>query len=178
MVERQRRERFESVYYENVDAIAAYALRRADREAAKDVISETFLVAWRRLDEMPADAGPWLYGVARKVLANQRRTAVRVQALEERLARERQVWSASDPAPDAGRLREALLTLREPDQEVLMLVAWEELDATEAAAALGCTRASFAVRLHRARRRLAHALAAEGDDDGSQSAALQAMEAR
>jgi RNA polymerase sigma-70 factor, ECF subfamily len=126
-------------------------------------VAETFLVAWRRLDEMPSDGLPWLYGVARRVLANQRRTADRGAALEERVA------SAAPPAPsrdpgesagDAEILRLALGRLPEPSREALMLVAWHGLSGARAARAAGCSRAAFAVRLHRARARLAAELAA------------------
>jgi RNA polymerase sigma-70 factor (ECF subfamily) len=60
----------------------------------------------------------------------------------------------------AADLRTALANLAEPDQEVLRLVGWEELTVAEAATVLGCTRTAAAVRLHRARRRLAAAMAA------------------
>jgi RNA polymerase sigma-70 factor (ECF subfamily) len=76
-VEPTRNERFEGLFRDNYAAVRGYALRRAPRDMAQDVVAETFLVAWRRLDDVPADALPWLYGVARRVLANQRRSADR-----------------------------------------------------------------------------------------------------
>jgi RNA polymerase sigma-70 factor (ECF subfamily) len=124
------------------------------------VVSETFLVAWRRLDSVPDDPLPWLYGVARRVLANQRRSAGRARALEERL-KVAEPRTGADPAERAGEvdaLRHALATLSPDDREALMLIAWEDLDNARAARASGCSRATFAVRLHRARRRLADAL--------------------
>jgi RNA polymerase sigma-70 factor, ECF subfamily len=158
-----RDERFEGLFRGNYPAVRAYALRRASRDAAQDVVAETFLVAWRRLDDVPADALPWLYGVARRVLANQRRSADRSAALGERLA------STAPPAPqpdtgdstaDAEILRVALGRLSEPSREALMLVAWHGLSGARAARAAGCSRGAFAVRLHRARARLAAELAA------------------
>lgn len=158
-----REERFEEMFREHYPAVRAYALRRTSGDAAQDAVAETFLVAWRRLDEVPSDALPWLYGVARRVLANQRRTADRGAALEERVASAAPPAPAGDPgdrAGDAEILRLALGRLSEPNREALMLVAWHGLSGARAARAAGCSRAAFAVRLHRARARLAAELAA------------------
>ncbi len=145
----------------------AYALRRADRETALEVVSETYLVAWRRFDHIPEDALPWLLGVARKVLANRRRSDTRRSALDERL-RARSVLTpaeGSDPGDEvAGRLAvlEALGRLSSTEREAVTLWAWEGLDGRRAAEVLGCSRTAFALRLHRARRRLAKELDAAG----------------
>jgi RNA polymerase sigma-70 factor (ECF subfamily) len=149
-----RRARFERLYGAHSPDVALYALRRADRETAQDVVSETFTVAWRRLDEIPDEPLPWLYGVARRVLANQRRSATRLAALRRRLE------PAQSPPTEVSdvTLANALLRLDETDRELLMLVAWEGLSPSEAAAALGCSDSACRVRLHRARRRLAAAL--------------------
>lgn len=152
-----RDERFEGLFRENYAAVRAYALRRASPEAAQDVVAETFLVAWRRLDDVPGDALPWLYGVARRVLANQRRSADRGAALERRLASAGAPVGAPDPGDTAGDnelMRLALGRLSERSREALMLVAWHGLTGARAARAAGCSRAAFAVRLHRARGRL------------------------
>jgi RNA polymerase sigma factor (sigma-70 family) len=158
IVERSREDRFEELFREHYGAVRGYALRRAPGDLAQDAVSETFLVAWRRLDDVPADALPWLYGVARRVLANQRRSADRGSALERRLAATAGAMGSSDPGENAGEgevLRTALARLSERDREALILVAWHELSGARAARAAGCTRAAFAVRLHRARARLA-----------------------
>lgn len=158
-----RDEKFEGLFRANYPAVRAYALRRTSRDAAQDVVAETFLVAWRRLDEVPSDALPWLYGVARRVLANQRRAAGRGAALERRLASatpRSQYRDPGDSAADAEVLRLALGRLPEPSREALMLTAWHGLSRARAARAAGCSRAAFAVRLHRARTRLAAELAA------------------
>jgi RNA polymerase sigma-70 factor, ECF subfamily len=156
-VARTREDRFEELFREHYGAVRGYALRRAPGDLAQDAVSETFLVAWRRLDDVPADALPWLYGVARRVLANQRRSADRSSALERRLAA--QTIAAPDLPGESGGdgelLRAALARLSERDREALMLVAWHELSGARAARAAGCTRTAFAVRLHRARTRLA-----------------------
>jgi RNA polymerase sigma-70 factor (ECF subfamily) len=159
-----RDERFEGLFKANYPAVRAYALRRISGDGAQDVVAETFLVAWRRLDEVPADALPWLYGVARRVLANRRRTADRSAALEERLAGAEPRIAGRDPGDSAGDaeiLRIALGRLSEPSREALMLVAWHGLSGARAARAAGCSRTAFAVRLHRARARLAAELEAQ-----------------
>jgi RNA polymerase sigma-70 factor (ECF subfamily) len=128
------------------------------------VIAETFLIAWRRFDDLPSDPLPWLYGVARRVLANQRRSAGRGGALEKKLAFAGSPDghdNVADRVGDADLMRLALARLSEHDREALMLVAWEGLDGGRAARAAGCSRGAFAVRLHRARSRLAAELRAQ-----------------
>lgn len=155
--------RFESLFGEHYDDVLAYALRRSDGETAQDVVAETFLVAWRRLDVVPDDALPWLYGVARRVLANQRRADSRRDALARRLAVHTEVSDRQSEVGDASLLR-ALARLPEASREALLLVAWDGLDRGRAAAALGCRPARLRVRLHRARRRLARELETEETD--------------
>jgi RNA polymerase sigma-70 factor, ECF subfamily len=157
-------EKFSDLYRAHFEQVMRYALRRTDPETAKDVVAETFLVAWRRLDVVPADSGmasPWLYGVARRVLANTTRARLRAERLTTRLGADRRDTTTPDAAgaiAESDRLRSALATLSELDQEALRLVGWEELDLAAAALAMGCSRATMAVRLHRARRRLEQAL--------------------
>ena len=161
---------FSALYRRHCDAVLRYALRRTDPETARDVAAETFLIAWRRQDVVPAEdaeARPWLYGVARKVLANAERSRRRTENLTARLHQERRTASAADiasVAAETSRLAVALATLTETDQEVLRLVGWEELDLAGAALAMGCSRGTMAVRLHRARRRLERALDMVADD--------------
>jgi RNA polymerase sigma-70 factor (ECF subfamily) len=76
-VQTTRTSRFEGLFREHYPAVRAYVSRRAPYELAQDVIAETFLIAWRRFDDLPSDPLPWLYGVARRLLANQRRSAGR-----------------------------------------------------------------------------------------------------
>ena len=148
-------------------AVLRYAVRRSDPATAQDAVSETFLVAWRRLAEVPEDpdqALPWLYGVARRVLANSDRSSRRTQRLSALLshtgAAVGQVPDPADGVAEQARVRQALGRLPAADQEALRLVGWEDLDLAGAALAMGCSRPTMAVRLHRARRRMAHALAA------------------
>lgn len=150
---------FEMLFRSTHDRILTYALRRSDPGEAEDIVAETFATAWRRFDAIPPDPLPWLYGVARRTLSNSRRSWRRRAQLASRLAAELGPSShlESDPAEqlgDAVLMRAALGALKEPDREALMLVAWEGLDNQRAAVVLGVTPETFAVRLHRARRRL------------------------
>jgi len=151
--------RFRKLYAEHRAEILAYALRRvADPEDAADVLAETFLVAWRRLDDLPprSQARFWLIGVARRALANQRRGENRRSKLVERLCTELAVDLARIrvEASDGGEVLAALATLDPADQELLRLNAWEGLGPTEAARVLGISPLAARSRLHRARRRL------------------------
>lgn len=152
-------QRLEALFAEHARAVRAYALRRCDPAVADDVVSDVFVVACRRLPEVPADALPWLLACARRVLANHARGDRRRAALGARLAGAPP--PAGPPPPSDGALARALAELGERDRELLMLIAWEELEPARAARVLGCSRGALAVRLHRARHRLAAALARE-----------------
>ena len=157
----ERRARFEAVFAATHRPVRAYALRRADPEVAQDAVAETFVVAWRRIDEVPDPPLPWLLGVTRRTLANARRAESRAGVLAERAGHDRYPALAADSADavdDAAAMRSALGELSAADRETLMLVAWDGLEPVAAAAILGCSKASFAMRLHRARRRLGAAL--------------------
>ena len=159
-------ERFNELFGRTHGAVLAYAVRRCtDPADAADVVAETFLVAWRRLDRVPADAErAWLFGVARRVLANQRRGRQRQHAMAERLRHELAVASSSSAEPaQPSPLSEAIERLPETDRELLRLLAWEDLSQEEAAVALGISAGALRVRLHRTRRRLQAML---GDREG------------
>jgi RNA polymerase sigma-70 factor (ECF subfamily) len=164
---RLERQRFESMYREQFDRVAAYLLARAERDLATEALSRTFEVAWRRIADVPREPLPWLLGVARRVLADLRRTQGRQDALVERIAASGPD-SAGDHA-DALISREGVLAalgrLTDFQQEVLLLVAWDGLSQREAAAALGCSRGAVALRLHRARKRLEQALAETAEEE-------------
>jgi RNA polymerase sigma-70 factor, ECF subfamily len=149
------------LYERYAGAVHCYALRRSDREIADEVTAQVFTVAWRRRSELPAEPLPWLYGVARRVLADQRRAEARRRNLGARLRGEA-VRQDSPEFADRG-LKEALGRLSSIDREVLLLRYWEELEPARIAAAIGCSRATTAVRLHRARLRLRRALESGGD---------------
>lgn len=155
-------ERFERIYREHFRAVLRFALARIDSERAKDVVAETFLVAWRRLDDVPAEPRPWLFGVARRVIAGQFRSQARREALALRLRMAPGGDVGADDlagaVADRDQVLAAFATLGERDREVLRLVTWDRLSAAEAAEVLAVTKLAFAVRLHRARRRLRHEL--------------------
>jgi RNA polymerase sigma-70 factor (ECF subfamily) len=154
-----QRESFEALFRSTYDRVLAYALRRTDPAEAEDIVAETYATAWRRFAVIPPEPLPWLYAVARRTLANSRRSGRRRAELSARLAADFPPLSVigSDPAEqleDAAVMRAALGALKEPDREALMLVAWEGLDNRAAAAVLAVSPEAFAVRLHRARKRL------------------------
>jgi len=153
-----RRSRFETLYAEHFDALLAYALRRTDRETAFDAVGDTFLILWRRLEDVPGDSLPWLYGVIRRVLANQRRSSRRRLSLFSKLTHDRIETISAEAGTVPSLLGVALGRLSSREREALMLTAWEGLDGVRAAAALGISPVAFRVRLHRAKRRLAQEL--------------------
>jgi RNA polymerase sigma-70 factor (ECF subfamily) len=158
-------ERFEGLYSAHAGAVLGFARRRLGSAEADDLVAHVFLVAWRRLDDVPDDPLPWLLGVAHRVLANRRRGQQRAEALVGRLVTEELAHPGPEVAIDldVGVLR-ALGSLSEADQELLLLVAWEGLDRERLASMLGVGSGALAVGLYRARRRFARALAAEEVD--------------
>ncbi len=174
-------EHFQALYNAHAGAVLSYARRRAARADADDVLAEVFLVAWRRLEEVPsAQERVWLLGVARRALANQRRGSTRQGALRERLAVHEQTPAPApvqrSPAAGQTRLGRALASLSESDRELLLLLAWEGLSNEEAARVLEIGPRALRVRLQRARRRLGDALAREGSSDAADTAtALEAL---
>ena len=160
-----RERQFVTVYNRHFRAVLRYALARVGPEQAKDVVAETFLIAWRRLGELPAEPAAWLFGVARKVIAGQLRTDARQSALRVRLAGVSEgVSEPADPADQAAErdsARLALARLGDQDQEVLIMAAWDGLTPEVAAEVLGVSKAAYLTRLHRARQRLAAELAEE-----------------
>jgi RNA polymerase sigma-70 factor, ECF subfamily len=152
-------QRFTTMYDECRQRVWAYVVSRAGRQVADEVVSETFAIAWRRFDDVPDPALPWLLGVARNVL----RDNIRAEIKRESLANELRAWTEGDHAEQvAERLAviKAMASLPEDDREILILVAWQGLTPREAARVVGCSAAAFRVRLHRARRRLVQAVEA------------------
>jgi RNA polymerase sigma-70 factor, ECF subfamily len=138
----------------------AYAYRRTlSPEEAKDVVADTYLITLRRLDSVPELALPWLFAVARRVLANRTRAAAgEARALTGLSARSASAPDAFEELSARETLEQAFAGLSPDDRETLMLVEWDGLSNKEAAEVLGCAVPTLAVRLHRARRRLAQEL--------------------
>jgi RNA polymerase sigma factor (sigma-70 family) len=174
-----REQRFTTLFSECYSPVLAFARRRLEPDAAQDVVAETFLTAWRRLDEIGGEPLPWLYRIAGHAVANQRRGQVRRGRLADR-ARQLGEGVAPDPADgviESRLLVEAFNALGERDREALRLVMWEGLPPKEAAFVLECSPATFTVRLHRARRRLARLLGEEHAGD-PRLTSLQALPER
>jgi RNA polymerase sigma-70 factor (ECF subfamily) len=156
----ESRIRFEALFRDNAAVVRAYAARRIGRDDADDVVGEVFLIAWRRLDDLPEEPGPWLLGVARRVIANRRRGELRRSAMHDRLsAGAARVAQPREPQGTDGAVAAALARLDERDVEVLLLTAWDGLGHADAARVLGIRTGTLTVRLHRARRRFARLLA-------------------
>jgi RNA polymerase sigma-70 factor (ECF subfamily) len=152
-----RRSHFESLAAEVYEPLQRYLRRRATPEDAEELLDDVLLVMWRRLGEVPADAVlPWVYGVARRSLANRRRTNRRRLDLVERL---KTTYERPLPIdPEAGEehveLAEALTELREDDLELIRLWAWEQLEPREIALVLGTTANAVSLRLGRVKAKL------------------------
>jgi RNA polymerase sigma-70 factor (ECF subfamily) len=167
-------QRFREVYAAHHRHVYAYCRRRTrGPEAAADCAAEAFLVAWRRIGEVPPGerALPWLYAVARRVVANHHRGARRRIRLVERVAG---ATGNPGPGPEAVVIRreedqevlEALSRLRPADRELLRLAVWEELPHAAIGEILGCSAHAVDQRLYRATRRLARELGTTGHKQG------------
>jgi len=151
-VDTSDREEFEELFAANFSDLIRFVRRRAPEQLVDDVVAETFLVAWRRREELPAHPRPWLFTTASNVLRNALRRETREQLVAER------VWLPDAADADSSAEIDALNALRamsDADQEVLSLHVWEDLSDTEAAHVLGCSRAAFSMRLSRAKKRFA-----------------------
>lgn len=158
---------FKSLYEATHDDLIKYALRRTETaEDAADLVSETFLVAWRRLDAIPRgeEARLWLFGTARRLNANRKRSDERRRRLFARLASEPAVADASiDSRVSGGIARSAWERLRPDQRDLLGLIAWDGLSMVEVARVLGCSTNAAKIRVHRARRRFESELSALED---------------
>jgi RNA polymerase sigma-70 factor (ECF subfamily) len=150
------RRRFEDLYRQHYGELLRYVARQLEFDAARDVVAETMLVAWRRRAERPTNARAWLFGVARNLLLNANRSSARQDRLAVRVRP-----TGAEPVPDPAEavvdtaLVRALLERLDPlDREALELIEWDGLTPVEAAGVTGSSRSAFRVRLHRARRRL------------------------
>ncbi|WP_253943773.1 RNA polymerase sigma factor [Nocardioides marmotae] len=155
--EQDRRARFEAMAPALVEPLRRFLARRTDPATADDVLSETLLVCWRRLEEVPAEPLPWAYGVARNALANAERSARRQRRVAAKVAvLDPPAQATTGPGEGEGDvpLDEALAALRPDEAELLRLWAWEQLGPSEIATVLGLTPNAVSIRLHRARQKL------------------------
>ncbi|PZS24604.1 MAG: RNA polymerase subunit sigma-24 [Pseudonocardiales bacterium] len=173
--------RLRRLFEQHSAAVLRYAMRHADAASAHDVVSDVFLVAWRRIREIPETPLPWLLVVARNSIKNRNRSSSRRQRLSAELAAlDRAAATAAateDIAVERASMLDALAELTAEQREALLLVAWDGLAAADAAAVVGCSRAAFEVRVHRARARLRKALAADSDSPAPHAAARTPKEA-
>lgn len=160
--DRFRRARFEAIAAEVYEPLQRYLRRRAAPHDAGDVLAETLLVVWRRLDDVPAEPLPWCYGVARRQLANHRRGDDRRLRLVDRASAQPPDPSPPDPQDAVERidpeLHAAIATLSESEAEIVRLWAWERLEPREIATVLELTPNAVSVALSRAKRKLAEIL--------------------
>ncbi|MEV0328052.1 RNA polymerase sigma factor [Micromonospora echinospora] len=151
-------QRFVALWTEHGPRVMAYALRHVDSDSAQDVVSETFLVAWRKLASVPDEPLPWLLVVARNTISNLRRSGRRQARLAVELERLRQVAEPAAAADVLATERATVLTqlaaLTPKEREALLLITWDGLTPEQAARVAGCSLPAFHVRLFRARRRL------------------------
>lgn len=152
--------RFRALFEAHHAAVRRFAFHRTIQGAdADDLVAEVFAIAWRRRDDVPDDALPWLLAVAGNVRRNQVRSARRYAHALGTLPPPESAPPPAEPDDRGARLRRALGGLSDDDQEVLRLVAWDGLTPKQVAAVLGCPGGTVRARLHRARKRLADRLA-------------------
>jgi RNA polymerase sigma-70 factor, ECF subfamily len=165
-----RHARLEQIMREVVEPVRRYLARRTDAATADDVLSETLVVLWRRIDDVPDDPIPWAIGIARLQLANAQRAARRQARLAAKVASTDPPQPAPDhAASDTGYILDAIARLKPAEAELVRLWAWDDLDLEQIAQILGVSTNAATIRLHRARKKLkdllgdGHAGVKEGD---------------
>lgn len=159
--DRGAEEHLTELFREYHDRIRAYARRRVGLDAAHEIVSATFLAAWRHIDELPDHPLPWLYRTASFEVANHRRRLRADARLDKALLEERLTQAHGEAGYLVGDERTAVAAafaqLSPADRELLRLAAWEQVSSAKGAAIVGCSITAYRVRLHRARRRLERA---------------------
>ncbi len=158
-------QRLTDLYAAHAGRLYAYARRHGPSATAEDLVADAFVIAMRRLDDVPADPGEaraWLIGTVRKLAANRRRRETTQADWWHDAVRDgwhaRSDASAEEVVAERDSCVRSLAALSDDDREAILLIAWEGLTQEQAAAVLGLTRNAFYVRLHRARQRLDQAL--------------------
>jgi RNA polymerase sigma-70 factor (ECF subfamily) len=150
-------DRFARLVHEHSSAVGNYLRRRLyplSLSDLDDLVEETMIVVWRRIDSVPADAElPWMLGVARNVLRNARRSKNRRSAFESRLAPTPDDASAEEHVIADETVRGALASLPDDDREILLLNAWDGLDTHALGVYFVISTNAAAVRLSRAQHR-------------------------
>ncbi|MHB8380291.1 MAG: RNA polymerase sigma factor [Acidimicrobiales bacterium] len=153
---------------EHSRVLLRYSLRRLDDPTScEDVVAETFLIAWRRWDDLPAPGRelPWLYGIAFRVVSNYRRSRDRRDRLYTRLAfeRDRQSEREGEDDPDTQLILRAIRELRTSERELLEFVYWERLTYRDIALIVGVSENAVGIRINRAKGNLRTLLALPQD---------------
>jgi RNA polymerase sigma factor (sigma-70 family) len=168
-------EHFAVLFDRHAPLIFRYVARRVGREAADDLVAETFLAAFSkrlRYNRAYPDARPWLYGIATNLVGQYRREEFRQYRIRRVIVTDPDLPGhedrvAADETARAvrGPLAAALAALPDDDRDVLLLIAWEQLTYEETARALGIPVGTVRSRLSRARSRIRAALASAGTSD-------------
>jgi len=154
-------ESFRRIYSSHVRKVTAFALKRCSPEDAAEAVSETFLIVWKKMDQVPdgVEALPWIYGVCRNVIRNRLRMNFRAKRLGSSL---KQHFVEREPDSSVVEINhdveKALRTLKDSEREILQLAIWDDLKPKEIAIVLGEPQAAVRVKLHRARKKLAEKL--------------------
>jgi RNA polymerase sigma factor (sigma-70 family) len=168
--------RFAGIFDRHIDHVRTFVIRRLGESRGDDVVSEVFRVAFERRGTFEVAAGsalPWLYGIATNLVRREHRSHTRRLAALGRADGRREV--VSDPLVDVAARLDArselhdlgavLISLSDGEREILLLVAWEQLTPTEAAAVLGIPPETARTRLHRARLHIRTELERDGHND-------------
>ena len=151
---------FRRIFDQHYRDVLAYAARRSSFAEAEDIAAETFAVAWRRWPSAPPDAvRPWLFGIARKVVANSNRSLRRRNRLSAKMSSLGELPGNDPQYGEHADVVQALNALPASQREIIRLHCWEDLAVSEIAVVLGCSTNAASIRLHRAKRHLAQALA-------------------
>lgn len=171
-----RRARFEVIFSSAYEPMQRYVRRRGGGDETDDIVAEALATVWRRLDDVPGDAVvPWCLGVARRCMANQRRSARRRENLTRRIALQPLTGATPETDPE---LDVALARLDDDRREILRLWAWEGYGPGEIAAVLGISPNAASIRLHRARRDLADLLGAGKKSDGAGHSSVESRDGK
>lgn len=158
---------FADLFERHSESVAAFIRRRVGSDAVEDVLSETFLVAFRRRADFDAaweSARPWLLGIASRIMKKHRADearqwrAVAASVRRDEFSHEGGINAAATKIDAASAVRELapkIAALSARDRETLLLYAWGNLTQDEVAVALGVPVGTVASRLNRVRRKLA-----------------------